>query len=85
MKVAFRLIIRDADGRHADTGDAIKLSRGVIPTAGDLFVRRISASGGSVELEAYHVLYRVFKDNQAAIVVQQVAISDDLVEALALS
>ena len=84
MKVVFRLIIRNAHGRHESTGEAVKLSRDVIPTAGDLFVRKISTPGRSFELETYRVLYRVFKENQAAIVVEEAAISEDLLETLAL-
>ena len=72
------MIIRDAYGRHERTGEAVRLSR--IPTAGDLFVRKISTPGRSFGLEAY----RVFKENQAAIVVEEAAISEDLLEALAL-
>jgi hypothetical protein len=82
-----RMIVRNPDGSHYDTGHDLLLEvdfGGIAPMVGDLFVT--SKQVGQNKHEIFKVLYRAFRGkNLWSIVMEAVDPPDDLRIALGLS
>ena len=86
MTSVFRLIVKGRDRLHAD-GEELSLADfgGVVPMAGDLYVRNSGESEGSENVKVvFRVLCRALKENRVTILLERADdLPADLINALA--